>query len=205
MRDILEIFRSFAVGFLYGLSLAVPPGPMNALIADRSLYSFTLGFSTGAGALTADLIFMFLTYLAYELVRDVPIEIFYFAGGFYMLILAVSILRKSSYTYSSSNTRSDVREIMKAYIYSLFLGLSNPYQILWWLTAGLSFISIFGCSAVLGLFIAILTWITLFPYLIRKGYYRSSRKTILIIKIFSVGTLLVFSALVLYNGFIKLL
>ncbi|MEM0457832.1 MAG: LysE family translocator, partial [Sulfolobales archaeon] len=197
-----EIVKSFIYGFFYGLSLAVPPGPMNALIAARSIRSFSLGFSTGAGALTADLLFMILTYKTYELVRSLPIEIFYISGGLYMLILAITILRSSEESQRGNSNPDNSSRILMAYVTSLVLGVTNPYQILWWLTAGLSFISIFGFSAVLGLFIAILLWIILFPLAVRKGYYKSSRATILIVKIFSFTTLLVFSAIILYNGII---
>lgn len=43
------------VGVILGLSIAAPPGPMNALIANSSLKSPLHGTSVGAGAMTADL------------------------------------------------------------------------------------------------------------------------------------------------------
>jgi len=48
-------------GLLLGYSLAVPPGPMNALIAAWSLRSFRHGFAVGAGAMSADFLLMLLT------------------------------------------------------------------------------------------------------------------------------------------------
>jgi len=46
-------FAKFLLGALLGCSLAVPPGPMNALIAAWSLKSFRHGFAVGAGAMSA--------------------------------------------------------------------------------------------------------------------------------------------------------
>jgi len=47
-------FAKFLLGALLGHSLAVPPGPMNALIAAWSLKSLRHGFAVGAGAMSAD-------------------------------------------------------------------------------------------------------------------------------------------------------
>jgi len=53
-------FASLFSGLLLGYSLAVPPGPMNALIAAWSLRSFRHGFAVGAGAMSADFLLMLL-------------------------------------------------------------------------------------------------------------------------------------------------
>jgi len=42
-------FAKFLIGALLGYSLAVPPGPMNALIATWSLKGLRHGFAVGAG------------------------------------------------------------------------------------------------------------------------------------------------------------
>ena len=49
---------SLVAGIAIGLSLAVPPGPMNALIAAESVKrSYVDGIKLGMGAMTADAIF----------------------------------------------------------------------------------------------------------------------------------------------------
>jgi threonine/homoserine/homoserine lactone efflux protein len=58
-------FASLFSGLLLGYSLAVPPGPMNALIAAWSLRSFHHGFAVGAGAMSADSLLMLLTLTLY--------------------------------------------------------------------------------------------------------------------------------------------
>ncbi len=53
-------FASLFSGLLLGYSLAVPPGPMNALIAAWSLRSFRHGFTVGVGAMSADFLLMLI-------------------------------------------------------------------------------------------------------------------------------------------------
>jgi len=194
---------NFIYGYVYGLSLAMPPGPMNALIADRSLYSFRAGFLTGLGALSADVIFMILTIFFYELMKNsVATPLIFFIGGGYMMFLVIEMIRgwHNDINIDPEKRRSS-SNLVKTYLTSLLLGITNPYQILWWATAGLSLIAILGLSVVIGLLTAILTWIIIFPLMIRAGYRVNKRTTIYVIKIFSIIVLIIFSLLLLYNGF----
>jgi len=63
--------------------------------------------------------------------------------------------------------------------------------------------ALFGIIAVAGLFSAILSWIILFPASIRMGYSFKRKLTIMIVKLFSFLTLLVFSIIILYNAFLE--
>jgi len=194
---------NFIYGYVYGLSLAMPPGPMNALIADRSLYSFRAGFLTGLGALSADVIFMILTIFFYELMKNsAATPLIFFIGGGYMMFLVIEMIRgwRNDINIDPEKRRSS-SNLVKTYLTSLLLGITNPYQILWWATAGLSLIAILGLSVVIGLLTAILTWIIIFPLMIRAGYRVNKRTTIYVIKIFSIIVLIIFSLLLLYNGF----
>jgi threonine/homoserine/homoserine lactone efflux protein len=181
----------------------MPPGPMNALIADRSLYSFRAGFLTGLGALSADVIFMILTIFFYELMKNsAATPLIFFIGGGYMMFLVIEMIRgwRNDINIDPEKRRSS-SNLVKTYLTSLLLGITNPYQILWWATAGLSLIAILGLSVVIGLLTAILTWIIIFPLMIRAGYRVNKRTTIYVIKIFSIIVLIIFSLLLLYNGF----
>ncbi len=196
--------KLFGVGLLYGFSLAIPPGPMNALIASRSLISFRSGFLVGAGAMTADFILMILTLALYSVLRDLPLYPLYIAGSAMMIYIVYWIVK---FDPEQSSREREVRESGN-FLLGLGLGLTNPFQIGWWLLVGLSFISIFGVEAVLGLFTAIFIWINIFPLSIRRGYSLNSRATVLAIKIFSVATLTAFIAVYIYEsvrGIIQLL
>ncbi|MEZ0318583.1 MAG: LysE family translocator [Pyrobaculum sp.] len=191
-------FAKFGTGVLLGYSLAVPPGPMNALIAAWSLRSFRHGFAVGAGAMSADFLLMLITAWLYTFLKNlsqVYFVPFYTAGGVFFLYLAYKIASSRPPQRGSATSQSPVR----GYLLGLSLGLVNPYQVGWWLTAGLSSIAQFGLEWAAGLFVAISTWITAFPAAVRAGWEVSRRATWLAIKAFSVLTLTAFGAYFLYN------
>ncbi len=186
---------SFLSGLVLGYSLAVPPGPMNALIATWSLRGFRHGFAVGAGAMSADFILMFLTLLLYGVLAGLGRQFFapfHVAGGLFFLYLAYKIGRARPPAEGGGGRQA------RGYLLGLSLGLVNPYQVGWWLTAGLSAIAQFGVEWAAGLFLAIFTWITAFPAAVRAGWRLNSRLTWLAIKIFSVAVLAAFGVLFLY-------
>ncbi|AEA12900.1 Lysine exporter protein LYSE/YGGA [Thermoproteus uzoniensis 768-20] len=188
-----QAFAQIAAGLVLGYSLAVPPGPMNALIASWALKGFRHGVAVGAGAMTADFIFMLLTLLLYEevlaAVSSRYVAVIYLAGSFFLLYIAYKIALSKP---PDAGARGASERAVKGYLLGLSLGLANPYQLGWWLTVGLSSISSFGLYWALGLFSAIAAWITSFPAAVRAGWRLNSRGTWLAIKAFSVTTLAAF-------------
>jgi threonine/homoserine/homoserine lactone efflux protein len=155
-----------AVGIALGFSLSVPPGPMNALIASVSTRSYRLGVLTGLGAMTADLLLGAIVYgldattdLS-EIVRPV-----YAVGAIVMGYLAFRLLTRRGAPLPPLH---DTATFSRA----LAVGISNPYQILWWLTAGVAFAYLGGIVLLLGLFGAIAIWVVSFPRAIHAGSRR---------------------------------
>ena len=179
--------------------MAVPPGPMNALIAAWSLRSFRHGFAVGAGAMSADFLLMLLTLALYGILKGLGQRFFapfHAAGGLFFLYLAYKIGTAKPPQEGSAGWGHPLR----GYLLGLSLGLVNPYQVGWWLTAGLSSIASFGVEWAAGLFLAILTWIIAFPAAVRSGWRLNSRLTWLTIKFFSVTVLAVFGVLFIYTA-----
>ncbi|MFB6109482.1 MAG: LysE family translocator [Halodesulfurarchaeum sp.] len=171
---------SVLAGVLLGLSLAAPPGPMNAVIAEESVNrGWQAGVAAGLGAMTADVLFFGLAAAGVvAFVRDAQtlkgvmvgiggILMFYFAYG------AVSGATDFSATEGASGTGFG-----KAFV----LAATNPYQITWWLTAGVglldpgtvqafgySLAAVNGTLTVLGFFGGIVLWITAFPAVLRTA------------------------------------
>ena len=59
-----NVLASLAFGAVFGLALAAPPGPMNAVIAQESvLRGWAAGVRAGLSAMTADLCFLVLSLL----------------------------------------------------------------------------------------------------------------------------------------------
>lgn len=155
------------LGLALGFSLTIPPGPMNALIASQSVRSATAGFVTGLGAMTADLI---LAVLVFALSSFIDLTSFlraiYVVGAVVMAYLGYRLYVRS---------RAPLPEAPKSsvtYLQALAVGLSNPVQILWWLTAGLAFAYLGGVILFVGLFAAILVWIVVFPTIVHRGSRR---------------------------------
>ncbi|MFB6210167.1 MAG: LysE family transporter [Halobacteriales archaeon] len=177
---------SAVFGAVFGLALAAPPGPMNAVIAEESVIrGWIAGFKAGLGAMTADLSFFVLALFgavafvdSMPLVRGVMVAV----GGMLMLYFAYGAISDVS-AFVDREESTDAKGFWKA----LVLALTNPYQIVFWLTVGVGLLqpgtidilaqtpyvgdAITGVlvvqtgspALVIGFFGGILCWITGFP------------------------------------------
>jgi threonine/homoserine/homoserine lactone efflux protein len=157
-------------GLALGFSLTVPPGPMNALIARRTLRSLRTGITTGLGAMFADAILGTIIYTVRATV-DLGAWVRWIEGigAVVLAVLVVRLLREPAPT--ASPPPPDTRVFTEA----LIVGLTNPFQILWWVTAGLAFAYVGGAALFVGLFGAIAVWVVVFPYVLREGVRRDAR------------------------------
>ena len=165
----MNVAYEVLLGLVLGFSLTIPPGPMNALIASCSVRSFRRGVFTGLGAMSADAILGVIVFVLSSVVdfHSVEREI-YVLGTVVMGYFGIRLLL--------ARGRPAAAEIGDARTYStgLGVGLSNPFQILWWLTAGLAFAYLGGLTLFAGLFGAIAVWIVAFPWALRRGAERSA-------------------------------
>lgn len=171
-------------GIVFGLALAVPPGPMNAIIAEESVSrGWYAGLLAGFGAMLADVIFFFMAVLGAATIFDIVdrLEVVLFLlGGVLMLVFAVDALSTSMRT--TTFTDAEVSVSATGFQKTLVLGLTNPFQIAFWLTIGLTivrsgeldiasyipFISEFivttgSLSLIGGFFLGIVVWIAAYP------------------------------------------
>ena len=182
----LNAVVSGLAGVALGLSLAAPPGPMNAIIAEESvLRGWGSGFRAGLGALSADACFFVLALLGVvTVVRDVPVvqQALFGFGGLLMLYFAYGTASDADAAFggdaASDGTGPAASEASKGFRKAFVLALTNPYQILWWLTAGVGLLdpgtlapdALGGLTVstgspiiVVGFFVGIALWITGFP------------------------------------------
>jgi threonine/homoserine/homoserine lactone efflux protein len=153
-----------AFGLVLGFSLAIPPGPMNAFIASQPVRSFREGVTAGLGAMSADLFLGVLIYAVHSAVDlSAGLRWIYLAGAAVMVYLGVGVLRGASANPPPETTG------LRTYTKALGLGVSNPFQIVWWLTAGLAFAYFGGWVLFVGLFGAIAVWVVAFPYAVHVG------------------------------------
>ena len=153
-------FLAFYVSMVaLGLSMAAPPGPVNAMIAAVSVESKLRGTAVGAGAMTADLIFFIAVSLIRTLIPSEFVLPFYVIGGTYTVFLGFLVLR--------SRISKKIR-VQGGYLVGLTMGITNPYQIAWWISFGMAMLDKFGLQSGLGFFSGILIWIITYPYIIEK-------------------------------------
>ncbi|MFW6153058.1 MAG: LysE family transporter [Halobacteriota archaeon] len=129
-------------GIVFGLALAVPPGPMNAVIAEESVTrGWAAGFAAGLGAMLADVVFFVLVLVGAIAVFDVFEQLetaLFLIGGLLMLLFAADAL--STTLRSATFTEAEVAVSATGFQKALALGLTNPYQIAFWLTIGISLV-----------------------------------------------------------------
>lgn len=204
--SLLDVALSLGFGVALGLSIAAPPGPVNATIArDTVSKSRLAGMLVGSGAMTADAIFLVLTLALGGLVvlsGTLQGTIFLLGAGilFVMSFLTIRSFRKREDVLKEKASAT----IRWSYVAGLVIGITNPYQIFWWLTVGLSLINIFGAFVIVGFFVGIVLWITLFPYLLYLGMKKFS-KLYAAVMIFSIACLLVFAVWFVIQGSVLLI
>jgi threonine/homoserine/homoserine lactone efflux protein len=132
---------TLAVGSVFGLALAAPPGPMNAVIAEESvLRGWTAGFTAGLGAMTADFVFFVLSLAGVvAFLEDAPTlrGAMVAVGGLLMLYFAYGAVASARETFVADDEEASVPESnTEGFRKALVLALTNPYQILFWVTVG---------------------------------------------------------------------
>jgi len=130
----MSLAATLVGGMVFGLALAAPPGPMNAVIATESvLRGWGAGFRAGLGAMVADVCFFLLALVGLvafvQRSPDVRTALFV-AGGLLMIYFAYGAV---------ASARSFVDEELeegKGFRKAFVLALTNPFQIVFWLTVG---------------------------------------------------------------------
>jgi len=202
---VLELLFIAAVGIAIGLSLAAPPGPVNAIIASRTVTrSWRAGFLVGAGATTADTIFLALSVMAHSLLGSVAAWLPYISlvGAAVMAYFAWTAVRALRSPEEILAPRAEAEA--KSYAIGLSVNITSPYPILWWLTAGLVLIDQLGAAVLVGFYAGILLWITAFPLAVREAQ-RRIRRTYHAMLLFSIVCLVAFAAWLVWSAVTALL
>ena len=184
----MEFAFSLLFGLALGFTLTIPPGPMNALIAFQSVRSLRGGIITGVGAMSADLVLGVLVYAVHAVLDlGAVLRWVYLVGAVVMTVFGVRILLRVGAPEPPS--RSGIR----TYTQAVLVGVSNPFQIAWWLTAGLAFAYLGGLVLFVGLFAAIAIWVVAFPYALHLGTRRHPEVARAVVYV-SVALMLAFAA-----------
>lgn len=185
------LLLAYLLGIVVGLSLTAPPGPVNSIISSESMKSKMHGMSVGAGAMTADAIFFLIVYMFGAFIPAFIIHVLYLTGAALLFYISYSVLR----------SRASTRTRRGNFMVGLSIGITNPFQILWWITVGLFFIRSFHVASIAGLFTGIIIWIVSFPFVMN----RYARRFEPYIRAFSFIVLVSFAVYLLVSGMVYLI
>jgi threonine/homoserine/homoserine lactone efflux protein len=133
------LLTTLGAGVVFGLALAAPPGPMNAIIAEESvLRGWLAGFRAGLGAMTADACFFLLALAGVvTVVQELPTlrAVMILAGGGLMLYFAYGAISDAREAFTGDGPETTTRR-SRGFRKAFVLALTNPYQIAFWLTVG---------------------------------------------------------------------
>ena len=180
------------LGIALGLSLAAPPGPMNALIArEAGRHGAGAGIRVGMGAPVADVLFLVLLLFGLRDILDngAMIRVAAAAGCLVMGVFAYQ-------TWFPAPSREDSTLPPAQNRAGFVAALTNPYQIAWWLSGGFVFLQAQGLWGIGGLLMGIFGWVLVFSWLIAHGAQRWTWFAGAI-RIASAGLLSLFSVLLL--------
>ncbi|ELZ27277.1 threonine efflux protein [Halogeometricum pallidum JCM 14848] len=146
-----NVAATLLAGVVFGLALAAPPGPMNAIIAEESVvHGWLSGFKAGLGAMTADALFFVLAALGVvAFVEEFPTlrAAMVGVGGVLMLYFAYGAAQDVRSSFRPADAVGDADAVGASdggadriagtgFTKAFVLALTNPYQILFWLTIG---------------------------------------------------------------------
>ena len=89
------IINSILQGFVFGLGAAVPIGPVNILIMDRAIRNYKSAVAIGAGALSADILYLVLILFGLITFFNNPIflDVLGVFGSVFLLFIAYMIFK----------------------------------------------------------------------------------------------------------------
>jgi threonine/homoserine/homoserine lactone efflux protein len=174
LADPVQVLLS---GAALGLSIAAPPGPVTALAAQQVVSrSWLSGWLVMLGATAADGVFFVITY--YGLARFVNAEergVLFVLGGLLMLYLAATTARQAGSLASSSAPERPTRGGRSPFLLGLTIGLTNPYQLGWWVAIGAGMVAEFGGSIAVGFFVGIVSWTLVLTSVVHASVSRYRR------------------------------
>lgn len=166
---------------MLGFSIAAPPGPVTALAAQQVVSrSWLAGWLVLLGATAADGVFFVLTFYGVaKLVTPGEQRVLFVVGGVLMLYLASAILktaRRRKVVSASQRGRGSSSWMRRfPFLMGLSMGMTNPYQLGWWVAIGAGMVAEFGGSVAVGFFVGILAWTVIFSALVHTGVRRYER------------------------------
>jgi threonine/homoserine/homoserine lactone efflux protein len=121
----------FLHGFLIGLSIAAPVGPIGVLCIRRTLSHGRLaGFLSGMGAATADMVYGAIAAFGLTVITDLLLENAFWlriGGGCFLLYLGIKTYLEKPADHAA---KANQNGYFSTYLSTFFLTIANPITIL---------------------------------------------------------------------------
>lgn len=199
------MLEAFLNGVALGIGVAVPFGPMNILILSYALKSFSNAFCIGFGAMSADI--MFLCLLNFGLLGFLNGEIFtkvLAVFGFAFLSYMAFLMLKAKSKALEFKEKELNESLIKSFIKGFILNALNPFVIGFWLSVAVIFKKNDSpLFMILGIFLAILSWVFSLSFFVGKFSHLFSARVIYFINLGSAFIIEYFALSLLYKTFIK--
>jgi len=155
---------SLATGLALGLSLAAPPGPVNALITrEASRHGVAKGVRAGLPAPLLDTFWLAVVGLGLPRLVDVRPALPWLAAAGAALLAWMALV----------TVRHREAAPPPASAWSLWaVTATNPFQYAWWATVGIAFVATQGLAGVAGFLLAIFGWVLAYSLLVARGAAR---------------------------------
>lgn len=132
-------------GFILGISIAAPVGPIGVLCIRRTLENGRLaGFVSGLGAATADGIYGLIAAAGLTFLTDFLVEQqswMHYIGGIFLFYLGWKTYKSKSASVPAITDETNKKNLFFSYLSILLLTITNPVTIL-------SFITIFAGAGI---------------------------------------------------------
>lgn len=127
----IENWSVYFRGFLIGISIAAPVGPIGVLCIRRTLAEGKLkGFLSGLGAASADMIYGAIAAFGITVITNILVKNEFWLqiiGGCFLLYLGIKTFREKPADHSAQVKQSG---FLGAYLSTFFLTITNPITIL---------------------------------------------------------------------------
>lgn len=194
----MALVAAFWAGAALAWSLAAPPGPGNALMAQETARrGLAYGWAVGLGAITGDLLMLTLTRFGVLRILDrLPwlhvalgvagaLLMAYFAYGAWKSARAPLDLTATAAAAAAATAAVPANAARRAvagmggiggaFGRGLVLILTSPFNLGWWLSAGTLTIQTYGALGMAGFFLGLLAWVAVWNVVAREGARRVRR------------------------------
>ena len=143
---------------------------------------------TGLGAMSADA--LYLSLILFGMMHMLQGSILFYLlslGSIAFLFFLAYRIYQNRNSHLSSESIEEKKAIRSVYLQGFFLTLVNPYTLVFWLSIG-SYTTnkeLDPMITLIGMFSAIVLWVTLMPYFVHRSKHRISMRVRYILNVFS--------------------